>query len=118
MAVGDALGAPFEGMPSVSQILLDKQILVPGLGSERGPLHYTDDTHMTLGVAESLLAKQGFNGSHMAETFARSYEKEPWRGYGAGPPQIFNFLRQGVPWDQAGRMLFAGTRWYLAWAMA
>jgi poly(ADP-ribose) glycohydrolase ARH3 len=67
---------------------------------------------MTLGVAESLLAKQSFDGAHMAETFARKYEEEPWRGYGAGPPQVFSLLRKGVPWNQASRMLFAGAGSY------
>jgi len=101
VAIGDSLGAPFEGMPyiSVSSLL--------ALAEEApGPLRYTDDTHMTLGVADSLVAKQGFDGPHMAETFARNYEEEPWRGYGAGPPQIFQLLRRGIPWNEtslAGR---------------
>lgn len=47
---------------------------------EPGSLRYTDDTHMTIGMAESLLAKRGFDGSHMAMTFARNYAREPWRG--------------------------------------
>lgn len=112
VAVGDALGAPFEGMPSVSQILLAKRTAPASLQNEHSFWRYTDDTHMTLGVAESLLAKQSFDGAHMAETFARNYEEEPWRGYGAGPPQVFNLLRKGVPWNQASRMLFAGAGSY------
>lgn len=102
VAIGDALGAPFEGALSVDESA------VAELEKEPGPLRYTDDTHMTLGVAESLLERQGFDGPHMAETFARNYAQEPWRGYGAGPPQIFQLLRQGISWDQAGRMLFGG----------
>jgi poly(ADP-ribose) glycohydrolase ARH3 len=64
---------------------------------------------MTLGVAQSLVACRGFNGAHMAEIFARSFEVEPWRGYGSGPPEVFRLLRQGVSWDQAGRTLFSGA---------
>jgi poly(ADP-ribose) glycohydrolase ARH3 len=103
VAVGDALGAPFEGMGVVSPADLKR------LEEKPGPLRYTDDTHMTLGMAESLLERRGFDGEHMAITFARNYQLEPWRGYGAGPPQIFHLLAQGVPWDKAGGMLFDGT---------
>jgi poly(ADP-ribose) glycohydrolase ARH3 len=101
-AIGDALGAPFEGAPTVPLADLKKLLERPGL------LQYTDDTHMTLGVAESLVACGGFNGPHMAETFACNFEAEPWRGYGAGPPQVFRLLREGFEWDQAGRALFNG----------
>jgi poly(ADP-ribose) glycohydrolase ARH3 len=102
-AIGDALGAPFEGAPTVSLDKLERLLERPG------PLRYTDDTHMTLGMAESLVACGGFDGPHMAETFARNFEAEPWRGYGAGPPQVFRLIRQGVEWDQAGRALFNGA---------
>jgi len=103
VAVGDALGAPFEGMGMVRPADLKR------LEKEPGSLRYTDDTHMTLGMAESLLERRGFDGEHMAMTFARNYQQEPWRGYGAGPPQIFRLLAQGVPWDKVGGMLFDGT---------
>jgi poly(ADP-ribose) glycohydrolase ARH3 len=103
-AVGDALGAAFEGLPSVKPAELAQ------LEQEPGPLRYTDDTHMTLGMAQSLVERGGFDGPHMAGTFARNFEEEPWRGYGPGPPRVFRMLRQGVPWDQAGRALFGGGR--------
>jgi poly(ADP-ribose) glycohydrolase ARH3 len=45
----------------------------------------------------------------MAALFARRFAAEPWRGYGAGPPQVFRLLQQGVPWDQAARRLFGGA---------
>ena len=103
VAVGDALGAPFEGIGMVHPAELRS------MEAEPGPLRYTDDTHMTLGMAESLLERRGFDGEHMAMTFARKYHQEPWRGYGAGPPQIFRLLAQGISWEKAGEMLFGGT---------
>jgi poly(ADP-ribose) glycohydrolase ARH3 len=103
VAVGDALGAPFEGMGVVNHAALER------LEAEPGPLRYTDDTHMTLGVAESLVERRGFDGEYMAMTFAKNYRQEPWRGYGTGPPQVFRLIEQGVPWDQAGRVLFGGS---------
>ena len=101
-AVGDALGARFEGMASVGQADLGR------LTEEPGPLRYTDDTHMTLGMAESLVERKGFDGHHMAGLFARNFKAEPWRGYGPGPPQVFHLLGQGEPWDEASRGLFGG----------
>lgn len=91
VAVGDALGAPFEGQRTVDPVALGR------LGHAPGHMWYTDDTHMTLGVAESLVERQGFDGAHMAAVFASNFAAEPWRGYGAGPPQIFTLLNQGVP---------------------
>ena len=44
-AVGDALGAYFEGMRSVDWARLERR------EQEPRPLRYTDDTHMSLGMA-------------------------------------------------------------------
>jgi poly(ADP-ribose) glycohydrolase ARH3 len=107
VAVGDALGAPFEGQSRVDPGALVRILT----GSDR--LTYTDDTHMTLGVLESLVACDGqLDGRHLADTFIRNFEKEPWRGYGAGPPRVFRRIREGVPWDEAGRLLFGGAGSY------
>lgn len=101
-AVGDALGAPFEGYYQVDRPEIEAV-------AERLPeLTYTDDTHMMLGVAESLLRCQGFDGEDMAHTFVRNYEQEPYRGYGPGPPRIFRMIRDGVPWDEAAGLLYRG----------
>jgi poly(ADP-ribose) glycohydrolase ARH3 len=101
-AIGDALGAPFEGQVQTSREA------VLACFEQPGALRYTDDTHMTIGLADSLLACSGFDGEHLASTFARNYAAEPWRGYGSGPPQIFRLLAEGVPWDQAAASLFGG----------
>lgn len=79
------------------------------LDTDPGDLTFTDDTAMTIGVAESLLACGGFDGHHMAHTFARHYAAEPWRGYGASPPEIFARVDRGVPWEEAARSLFGGS---------
>lgn len=73
-----------------------------------GAGRYTDDTAMTIGVAESLIAARGFDADHMARTFARHYAAEPWRGYGFGPPLIFKMMRDGTPWRDAAQRLYPG----------
>lgn len=101
VAVGDALGAPVEGRRSTAAY-------VATLDSAGGDLAYTDDTAMTIALAESLLEVGGFDGHHLAHTFARHFAAEPWRGYGAGPPEIFGKLERGMPWDRAASSLFGG----------
>jgi len=101
-AMGDALGAPFEGFSRVDPEEIETV-------AERLPiLTYTDDTHMMLGVAESLLRCRGFDGEDMAYTFVRNHEHEPYRGYGPGPPRVFGMIRDGVPWDEAAQRLYRG----------
>jgi poly(ADP-ribose) glycohydrolase ARH3 len=103
--VGDALGAPTEGWASVPASHLD--------ALERPErLTYTDDTAMTIGVGRSLVECEGFDGEHMAESLATIYGREPWRGYGAGPPLVFARHRLGVPWDEAAASLFGGEGSY------
>lgn len=103
VALGDALGAPYEGHLSVPP---DR---VAALDQDLDRLRYTDDTHMTIGVAESLIESAGFDGDHMARRLATNFAAEPWRGYGPGPPKVFRRLGQGVRWDEAGTSLFGGT---------
>jgi len=71
-------------------------------------LTYTDDTHMTIGVVESLIESNGFDGEHMAQTFIRNYESEPWRGYGPGPPRVFRMIKNGESWDNAASKIYKG----------
>lgn len=103
VAVGDALGARFEGAARVSPE--DIEVLQP----ESWEFRFTDDTHMTIGVAQSLIECGGFDGAHMAKVFAKNYQAEPWRGYGAGPPQIFEAILKGAQWDMPARQLFGGA---------
>lgn len=101
-AVGDALGAPFEGMPHVSPDDFDR------LYNEPDSLRYTDDTHMTIGLADTLVAAGRFDGALVAATWAANYRAEPWRGYGPGPGQVFALHEQGIGWETAGQQLYDG----------
>ena len=67
--IGDALGASLEGRSRVEE----RNVLE--LAERKALLRYTDDTHMMLGVAESLIQCRGFDGAHMALTFLRNYER-------------------------------------------
>jgi len=86
-AIGDSLGAQREGTYGFEEV------------TEPGTV-YTDDTAMMIAVAESLIECNGFDGEHMARLFVRSFEREPRRGYGAGPPRIFEMIKSGRKWDE------------------
>ena len=101
-AIGDALGAGREGMG------MSRSEDIVSLAEKLGQLIYTDDTHMTIGIAESLIENKGFDGEHMAQTFIRNYEAEPWRGYGPGPPIIFGMIKSGEAWYSAANGLYRG----------
>jgi poly(ADP-ribose) glycohydrolase ARH3 len=105
-AVGDALGAPFEGLPadfvfwdagSVSDLLARPP---------DGPLHYTDDTQMMIGVAEALLADGEVRPDTLAQRFAANYDPE--RGYGPGARQILEAVARGDDWDRLAETVFPG----------
>jgi len=101
-AVGDAVGAGFEGRPAAEAEEVERA------ADRRELLSYTDDTHMMIGIAESLVQKEGFDGEHMAHVFSQNYELEPWRGYGSGPPAVFRMIKGGEHWDVAATKLYHG----------
>jgi poly(ADP-ribose) glycohydrolase ARH3 len=105
-AIGDSLGAPFEGLPadfvfwhsgSVSEIL-DRE--------PDGPIRYTDDTQMLIGVAESLLADGEIRPATLIKHFAADYEPE--RGYGTGARQILEAASRGEDWGKLAQSVFPG----------
>lgn len=102
VAMGDAVGAAWEGRRTASEGEIEL------IARSSYPLSYTDDTHMTIGVAESLIECQGFNGKHMTERFMDNYSKEPWRGYGPGPPRVFGLIKGGMAWDEAAGHIYRG----------
>jgi poly(ADP-ribose) glycohydrolase ARH3 len=72
-------------------------------------LRYTDDTAMALGLAESLAQRRDLDPHHLGRTFHRHFNREPWRGYAAGPPTIFQLVAQsGLTYEDAARRLFGG----------
>lgn len=89
-AIGDAVEAALSGLRPRSPDH-PGQLLEPA-----SLLHYTGDTQMTLGVAQSLVECRGFDCAHMAARLAASFAAEPWRGYGSGPPELVQRLGQAV----------------------
>jgi poly(ADP-ribose) glycohydrolase ARH3 len=105
-AVGDALGARFEGLSAV-----DPDDLL-AWESAQGPLIWTDDTALTLALAQYLADRleggEPFDPEALATYFARAWAADPHRGYGASPPHIFSTLLARGDWRGAARSLFGG----------
>ena len=98
LALGDALGAPHEGGPV--EKLAWRLICLP----HGNLLRWTDDTQMTMGLAESLIEKGGLDCGHLAGVWARGLEV--LRGYGPSTRRILAAVRAGRPWQEAGREIF------------
>ena len=104
LALGDALGAPFEGRRRVPAGQIEEWCRADA------PLRWTDDTHMALVLARQLLADRTLaDPDALGDAFAAAYADEPWRGYGAGPPQIYALAARGLGYEQAAASLFGGS---------
>ena len=82
LAVGDALGAPYEGLTHADIFFQfgSADALVKNPSGDT--LFYTDDTEMMFGVAETLAECGHIDETHLCRAFAENYHPE--RGYGQG----------------------------------
>jgi poly(ADP-ribose) glycohydrolase ARH3 len=98
LALGDAMGAPFEG--GVLERALWRVI-----GTTRGLRRWTDDTQMSLDTAESLMAQGGADADDLAKRYAQSYR---WsRGYGPAAAKVLGRIRGGMHWSVANTIVHA-----------
>ncbi|WP_028478569.1 ADP-ribosylglycohydrolase family protein [Nocardia sp. CNY236] len=83
LAVGDAYGAGFEYADP--DFIAERNLLT---GYVQHPTHlgvrpgaYTDDTQMTLAIAELLISGDSWGREALAECFVRAYHRDPRDGY-------------------------------------
>ncbi|MBX5442702.1 MAG: ADP-ribosylglycohydrolase family protein [Solirubrobacteraceae bacterium] len=98
---GDALGMPYEGAPPAA-VPERLEMLDARLG--RGT--YTDDTQMTIALAESLLERGVVDAEALGRAFARAHD--PRRGYGSGTTDVLRRIRSGTHPHAAASAAFAG----------
>jgi poly(ADP-ribose) glycohydrolase ARH3 len=71
---------------------------------------YTDDTAMSIGIAESILKAGCLDELDLGETFRANFKREPWRGYASGPPTVFSMVEElGIAYAEAAQRLFGGS---------
>jgi poly(ADP-ribose) glycohydrolase ARH3 len=100
--VGDALGMPWQGAgPEAVPAVLEMEDARLGAGT------YTDDTQMTIALAESLLRCDRIDEFDLARTFLALHDHR--RGYGPGTTQMFALWRRGASVEAAAQ-IFDGQR--------
>lgn len=106
LAVGDALGAHFEGhLPEY----IAKRYRT---GSELinnpppGEIWYTDDTQMAIGVAETLVACLHIEERELCKRFAANYVCQ--RGYGRGARIVIEAMIEGADYKHLAENQFPG----------
>ncbi|NHD16586.1 MULTISPECIES: ADP-ribosylglycohydrolase family protein [unclassified Actinopolyspora] len=108
-ALGDSLGSRFEGMSAVRADQLDE------VETSEGELRYTDDTVLTLVLAEHFAERSpgsGIQQQDLALGFARAWRAEPGRGWGGGIGDVFCAVLSGSEWSSAARNSFGGQGSY------
>ncbi len=96
--VGDAFGAGFEGMDP------DRAGFHIGNLSKKFTRSYTDDTDMTLALAESLVQCGTINPEDIAKQFSLACDLT--RGYAFGTIKAVLALRAGLEWHRVARIVF------------
>lgn len=102
LSVGDAFGQCFFASPDVIWPLIRQQV------APKAPWFYTDDTVMALGIVEVLAQYGQIEQDALAQVFARTYRRQPDRGYGGTAHRILRHIGQGIPWQVAAGEVFSG----------
>jgi ADP-ribosylglycohydrolase len=102
LAIGDALGMPFEGMDSQAILGGRSQVtkFLPGDGLEAG--QYTDDTKMMLCIAESIAEHGRVNPEDVARRFVAWFDTGDLRGIGITCHEAITNLKTGSSWRESG----------------
>jgi len=96
--LGDSFGASFEGMhPEKAEFHMNKL-------SKKLSRRYTDDTDMTLALAESIAQTGRVDPEDIAKEF--SLYCDLTRGYAIGTIKAILGLRAGLKWHQVARIVF------------
>ncbi len=105
LAVGDATGAPYEGLPGDMIFRMGPARTIVETPSPDAR-HYTDDTQMAIGVAETLVECGEIQEEALCAAFARNYD--PARGYGQGARRVIEAMITGDDWRLLAKSLFPG----------
>lgn len=103
LSLGDAFGERFFVNPSTVDALIEQRAL-PGAAV----WGWTDDTAMAVSIVEELAAHGEIDRDALAARFAKAYDRDPNRGYGAGAHRILSAITEGYVWDVAARSVFGG----------
>ena len=90
LAVADAYGAGFEyASPQLIEACNDLSGYVQHPKHKIKPGSYTDDTQMSLAIAESIVSREPWTAEVLANSFVTAFKRDPREGY-AG--RFYDFL--------------------------
>ncbi len=103
-AVADALGVPFEKKLCNFEPLVewDGKTYLGSVHHKLLPGQYSDDTQMSLMVAESLIGNHGFNPDDLAARYMDWLVSGRARGYGKTTLMAVQNLQAGKHWSESG----------------
>ena len=104
LAIGDALGMPFEGM---SALEIKEQFgkiydFMPHPTSKLKPGQYTDDTEMMICLAESIINSKEVVPEDVSRKYLSWYLSGDWRGIGRTTYKALLNLKKGISWQRSG----------------
>lgn len=104
LAIGDALGMPFEMKAAVAPALVqwDGKFRAGGTFWHGEAGQYTDDTLMSIALAKSLIQSNGFDPEDVAKEYLAWYDTKNTRGIGATTAQAISYLKLGASWQESG----------------
>lgn len=108
LAVGDALGARFEGhyAGGATGVRARFPTVEALIAYPTDEIWYTDDTQMAIGVAEALLASGEIVEGELVRAFAANYV--PSRGYGTGARYVLEAMEDGRDYAAIAASHFPG----------
>jgi poly(ADP-ribose) glycohydrolase ARH3 len=111
-AIGDALGMPFETLPPGAPALVDWANRRPSESAyfaPRSPVNHpfksgqwTDDTQMSMALAEHLLENKFYDPSKAARKYLAWYQSGDARGVGGSVRKAMDRLAAGEDWSKSG----------------
>lgn len=103
LSLGDAFGQTF------FHPIAELEARVAARRVPPGPWNYTDDTEMALAIVEVLRRDGALDQDRLAAAFAKRYERDPNRGYGAGAHDTLERIGNGMSWREAAQRAFGGA---------
>lgn len=99
LAIGDAIGR---------LVFMPEREAIDALTVSDEPYMFTDDTRMALAIGRVLLEHGQIDQDALALEFARDFQEQPERGYGAVAHFILHQIATGEHWSDATTLVYSG----------
>ena len=102
--ISDSLGVPFETMKASNPVLTswDGKSFLGSVYHKLSPGQWSDDTQMSIIIAESLIENKRFNADDLAKRYVDWIYGSKARGYGRTTKAAIDNLKNGAHWSKSG----------------